>query len=536
MLPPLTGDCEPMEFGLDLGAGATLAKSEMYGDWYRDPWAWPEFEWTVKNAHKIDLEYIIVKNGRRIGLRTPPGFHLIEVPKSRLGARPAVVPDVLTRILFLASVYSKLGDAHQTLPSWVFGWRRRGDSELGDNKEEWPLYLGALNQAKDGEWALLTDIVSFFASIDVDRMSALVYDRYGRTASASLIEEITRAHDGLSTRSGLPQRSFASAALAHLYLQPLDDVIEDALSSPEIILAARWMDDINVIGAESALYRLFIKLQERARQLGLELNASKSAMIHAARLTASLQLDDLKEISLPVKVNTDYSQDPFEFDLSVLTELEASLLDNKAYPHPTVIRAVLNSRRKHGVFNRVRDWLNKAPEIPHLADSLGRYLRAAGEFAESNKPGGLSWRLLSDWVVEFSREGWADLDRVGAQLSLIFPASSVDEKQLDILRGWLTASHNIQKVAIATQRLAALRPSSCRDVIRRRADRTTDPLLLRIFAIGLLSSGDDSRVARAILQRDRRNSVLLAALEDSNWRAPQVDSDFDPDRAANPIE
>jgi hypothetical protein len=28
--------------GLDVVAGAKLAAAENYGDWYRDPWGWPE--------------------------------------------------------------------------------------------------------------------------------------------------------------------------------------------------------------------------------------------------------------------------------------------------------------------------------------------------------------------------------------------------------------------------------------------------------------------------------------------------------------
>ncbi len=69
-------------------------------------------------------------------------------------------------------------------------------------------------------------------------------------------------------------------------------------------------------------------------------------------------------------------------------------------------------------------------------------------------------------------------------------------------------------------------PAVCRDVIRRRADTVSDPSLLRVFAIALLSAGDDTGVVEAMLARDPRNSITAAYLIDRQWRPPAVSDDF----------
>jgi hypothetical protein len=78
-------------------------------------------------------------------------------------------------------------------------------------------------------------------------------------------------------------------------------------------------------------------------------------------------------------------------------------------------------------------------------------------------------------------------------------------------------------------------PSSCRDIIRARVDHVRSPLLLRTMALSLLGANDDRGAFRAILRRDPRNLVLLAALDDQGWAPPAVSQDFD-DEESEPDE
>ena len=59
--------------GLDIQGGAALANLEMYGDWYRDPWGWPEL--TAPNVAELDAEehlYLRADGSREIHLDTSP--------------------------------------------------------------------------------------------------------------------------------------------------------------------------------------------------------------------------------------------------------------------------------------------------------------------------------------------------------------------------------------------------------------------------------------------------------------------------------
>lgn len=522
-----------MNYGLDAKEGARLAEREKYGDWYRDPWGWPEFHWIQQNPSKLPWNDLIAKSSGGIELRAAPFFHLIEVPKARLGVRPAVVQDPPSRILYLAAIHSKIGAVHSTLPDWVFGWRARNGTKLGDNRQEWPNYLQRLASTEPTESGLQTDIASFFASIPPSHICSLVLEKFGKTAPASVITQVITEHDSLTTRSGLPQRSFASAALAHLYLAPLDDVILGALGSSRIRAAARWMDDINAIGQESSLYKLFIRLQERAQELGLDLNSSKSRLASASEIVQSIQLTDVAHLNELIHDTPGYLPVAPKLNLSFVHALEDAILDRRIH-HSTAIRATLKALRNSGQFDRLCDWLSIAYAIPHHADSLGRYARDGSIQLDTEDPFGPHWERLTEWFADFERDGWATLDWVAAQLSLMFPTrsrahSSSSSNSSSIFYAWLESSPNIQKVAVATHWVSTTDPASCRDIIRPRIDRTDDPLLLRLFALGLLVSGANRREIEPILNKDRRNILLLKTLEDRSWQPPRSTDDFDPE-------
>jgi hypothetical protein len=510
--------------GLDVVAGAKLAAAENYGDWYRDPWGWPEL--FVENIRDLDVEADIVVRGSdgEHHLEEQPFFHLIEVPKSALGLRPAVVQDPLSRLAYLSAACAGLDKLHRNLPDWVYGWRARDGEGVATNRSEWAAYVDALPGKEVTGYGLLTDITSFFASIRPDRLQQIVRTRLGRVAASSVIGDVVLAHDALSTRSGLPQRSFASALLAHAVLQPVDDALAAAALDSRIVAVRRWMDDISAEGDEEALYELLMTLQERTRQVGLELNASKTYLRTASETAMNLRLEGLKEIDVPrilVIAGGVYEEPVVVLDPGVLRELENRIIAKPQSVARPVTRAVLVSLTKTQLFDRRKEWMLAAGSLPHAADAVGRYLRGAADID------GALWEPLGVWFRDFAASAWGRLDWVSSQYALAFPALDLTSEVFGVLRQWLETSWNLQQVAVAVQRICTHEPVLGRNLIRARVDRTSDPLVQRVFALGLLMAGDSQESVRAILIRDPRNKLLLRFLDKRDWKAPTVVQDFD---------
>lgn len=522
-----------MSFGLDLKAGCDLALAEMYGDWYRDPWGWPEFTWLSQKPDRFDLASCVRKEGGEHILAIQPAFHIFEVPKSRVAFRPAVVQDSLSRLAYASAVASNMGRLHVDLPDWAFGWRHRPDVGRARNSDEWRHYLGRTDNWWFGdEYALQVDIGSFFASVDVDRIADLLYQKLGKQVAVAVISQVLRAHDGLATRSGIPQRSFASAALANIYLRPIDDALETATKAGASGVV-RWMDDITAIGPEDKMYSLFLDLRDRARQIGLALNDSKTRLGSATDAAASIYMEGLRTIHVPSRsLGADYTgEEVVELDTAKLLDLEERILATPGQFSRTHLRAVLTTLRQCREWTRWREWLAVAHELPHVADSLGRFFREV--VASDNDllgSGRKNLDDLNDWFADYCRREWSKVTWATSQFALMFPTNPGNESQVEVWTNWLENSDRVQMVAIAGQRLAAIDPSRCRDIICGRIDGVMDPILLRVFALALLASGGERRTVRSILDRDERNLLVRLVLEDRNWSPPSAVADFDGDR------
>jgi hypothetical protein len=512
-------------FGLDLESGRQLAATELYGDWYRDPWGWPEVV-TKEFVAKLDAEVHLGIDKKSVSTSLDPHFRRIDVPKSYLGVRPAVVQDPMSRLAYNAAVLKGAEKLHSGLPSWVYGWRLR-DGKLAKNKIEWSTYTDTLPSEDDLNSGLMTDITSFFASIEFNRLMEIVSSTVGKTIPRDIIAHVIASHSKMLGRSGLPQRSFASAILANAYLQPIDDALGAAAGNWDLDVSAvrRWMDDISAEGPEEALYGLLLDLQDRARQIGLELNSAKTRLTEASETGRDLRSETLNLIEVEFRKMklSEYSDDEVDVvvNADVLTNLETEILDNpEEFGRPT-IRSVLHSLTTHQIFDRSAQWRAIAHRIPHLADNLGRYLRGSMD----NSWFGPEIRDCVTWFVEYVESVWGRQSWVISQLALAFD-DDLSHRIRDVLAVWLASSSDLQQVAIAAQRMSAIDPTYARDVMRSRADETTDPLLLRIFALGLLQAKSDRATVTAVLDRDKRNSLLKLYLESRGWEPPPVATDF----------
>ena len=215
--------------------------ADSYGDWYRDPWSWAELPWLVDN--RLDLLEARLEDGgtkRTVSL---------DVPKENFVTRPALLLDPLDRLAYQAIVDSLSRLLIGELPPWAYGWRLPSEEpEAGKylaSRDQWPAYRSQLKElATQYEFALVTDIVSFFASIDLDTLKAEMSRVRRPNKVTERLFDLLYGWNRIRGREGLPQRALASSVLAQFYLRPLDDLIDNDSGIDGPIAPCRWMDDI----------------------------------------------------------------------------------------------------------------------------------------------------------------------------------------------------------------------------------------------------------------------------------------------------
>src|SRR5579862_7782781 len=159
---------------LNLEAALANIRIEMTGDWYRDPWGWCELPWLVSDGGRLDAFVMPRLDGTGVA-----AAQRIDVPKENFGIRPAVVLDGVDRLIYQALTDRLSKNFVGALPDWSYGWRlQRSTPEAGcyaRNNVEWKGYRSHLKQLARGRGAaLVTDVVSFFASIPRDPLVELI--------------------------------------------------------------------------------------------------------------------------------------------------------------------------------------------------------------------------------------------------------------------------------------------------------------------------------------------------------------------------
>ncbi|WP_246140124.1 RNA-directed DNA polymerase [Protaetiibacter larvae] len=503
-----------------------MVDGEKYGDWYRDPWGWPEASpQFVSTLQPRDLG--VLKTAGRFGT-TWPAFHAFSFPKSYVGVRPAVVLDAASRIAYTSAAVAIAPRLHNNLPDWVYGWRLR-DGVFSASAAEWSLYQASQAPIATSPFAAQTDITSFFATVDVQLLIRSLTDSGIAGAPLGVIEDVLNSHCRLSTRSGLTQRSIASSMLANIALRDIDDLLLAAIDEGRLTGARRWMDDISFEGSEAALYRTLVQLQEFGRQFGLEINTSKTKVTTGSESAAALQLE-AQRLILVTRDEAAFSDDyPDAFstviDASELEDAEDRLLAAPRDSSRTLAGLVLKSLRHFERFDRIDEWLGAARYLPHAADHLSRFISRAHYCA----------RLPLDpssWFVREQERNWPYLEWTSAQHALALPSDVLSPDARQVLMGWLASSQSLQQVAVAVQRLGSAPTSSVRTAIANRIDTTSDPLVLRVLALGLWQAGGSRDRVDAALRRHPSNTLILNYLNANRWHLPRVQEDFDPSQAS----
>lgn len=512
----------------DLDSAAKLLALEAYGDWYRDPWGWFELHPTLMGQIDIatDLGFAKVSTGG-YSFDTNPAFHLLTVPKSFTGVRPGVVIDPASKLVYTAAAAQLAKRMHGQLPDWVYGWRLR-EGVPSSTTEERLLYEESVGSIRNAPWALQTDITSFFASTDVETLMGDIKSEVGRTAATDAVEQLLGAHRQLSERRGLPQRCYASSYLANLAVSPVDDAIMAALSEKRITSARRWMDDISV-ESESLqdLYRLIIDIQAAMRRAGLEINTAKTHLTDGKKSHALLKADSPDQLELKKLLLAEYTdegdddEDEPRLDLRPLEEAEERLLKNPKGISRGGGAMVLKALRSHGKTDRYLEWRNIAHQLPHVADTLGRYFAVAIRNNRGAKA------ALERWFIVFEKSEWASVDWVAPQYAMAFSSDNLPPGVVKVLHLWLAHSQSLQQVSLAAQRLALSDPHLARTAMAKRSNTEADPHVQRALALGMISAGASQHDVKRLLKRSASHRLTLKALDSRKWRLPKSSHDFD---------
>ncbi len=499
---------------LDMKQAIKNLRIEMSGDWHQDPWGWPELGHLLNKEPDLIFQHLDGK-----GTLTPA---LLEVPKENWGTRPAVVLDISDRLCYQALVDKVSVDLIGDLSPNAFGWRLPAVSPThgvySHNNRQWDGYRGHLQLLGSVySVALKTDVVSFFASIPVDSAQEAIQDRTSKGAVTSRLCDLLTGFDETPGRSGLPQRSSASAVIANMYLSALDDVLMHH-SRPMPVLfrskvkyhsCARWMDDFWLFGSDPAkARRAQMDLQAQAHSLGLHLNAAKTDVLEGPDVAAQALEIEHSAVDDALDSRGDYGP------LEVLVD---RLLDTPERASRTSIRFVTKRMRDHSHRYRVQDMVLLAPRMPHVADAWARLFKEA-----------FTHESLQGWYLEYASSDWATHEWSVAQFGRMFPSGKRPRKPMRefFANAVRDANTSLPLLAVATQRLCVWDPSEGRAACRDAYRRTATPHARRVLALAALGVGETRTTVRKWLRSDKENYPTLRMLEAHSFVPPRVQSDF----------
>jgi hypothetical protein len=499
---------------LDIPHAAQNARGDIFGDWYRDPWTWPELDW-IQTASGLSL---LNQRFNSVGVAHAAK---LDVPKEQFIIRPAVVFDPVDRLVYQSLVDMLSVKFIGNLPPWVYGWRlsRRNPTPGRYNRRsgEWERYRrDLLLLASSFQCALVTDVSSFFSSIPLDPLCEQIDAKGGHNAITDRLIDMLQAWGRIAGRSGLPQRCNASSVLANMYLRPLDDALRHFGRQPEPIewlghdvAATRWMDDIWLFANDPGyLRRAQVKIQVVLQDLGLQISAAK---------TQVLEGDDV------VRVASEIEHSAVEEGLAAspmndkpLGELISHLLQKPEGASRTSVKFATKRMRDHKLFGHELSLVEAAARMPHVADALAR------TFSDSGR-----WRELDDWYLRFAKSEWGSIEWATAQLGTMFPSRDRVKPIEATFHAAVGELRSVGLFSLAAQRLATWDPGESRSLFRDAANRTADPQHRRILALAGLVAGEEPNWIRSVLSEFPENAVTLQMLEERGFRPPKVADDFD---------
>jgi hypothetical protein len=383
---------------------------------------------------------LIAENLNASGVRR---VALLDVPKENWGTRPAVILDIADRLSYHALADNLSVNLIGSMSPDVYGLRlppvEPKPGIYSHNNKQWDGYRFHLMDLADlYPVALKTDIVSFFASIPVALVQEAIQDRCQKNEITKRLCDMVDSFGSIPDRSGLVQRSTASAVLANMYVEPLDDVLKHHSFSEMVFFGkklahrsfTRWMDDIWLFGRDTAaMRRAQMDLQAAAQTLGLNLNYAKTEVLEGPDVA-----EQAKEIEHSA-VDDALDGEP---DFGPLEALIDKLLLHPEKAGRTSLKFTATRMRKHDSRYRIQEVIALAPRMPHAADGWSRLFKEV--FTNES---------LQDWYLQYVDSDWAAHEWSIAHFGRMFPSDvkarkplcdffeqSIRDANLDLSLGW----------------------------------------------------------------------------------------------------
>lgn len=500
---------------LNLKQAVENIRVEIPGDWYQDPWGWPELGFMLQKQQDLVIENLNASGVRAVAL--------LDVPKENWGTRPAVILDIADRVSYHALSDNLSVKLIGSMSADTYGWRLPPiDPKPGiysHNNKQWDGYRSHLNLLADlYPVALKTDLVSFFASIPVPLVQEAIQDRCQKNAITRRLCDMIEGFGAIPDRSGLVQRSTASSVLANMYVEPLDDVLKHHSTAIMVLAGSkvhhrsfvRWMDDIWLFGYEAAaMRRAQMDLQAVAQTLGLNLNYAKTEVLEGSDVA-----EQAKEIEHSAVDDALLGDEP---DFEPLEALIDKLLLQPEKAGRTSLKFAATRMRKHDSRYRIKEIIALAPRMPQAADGWSRLFK--GVFTNDS---------LQDWYLEYVASDWATHEWSVAHFGRMFPSATKPRKPLcDFFEESIRdANTGLPLLAVASQRLGAWDAGAARDAYREGYRRSSTPHARRVLALSALGAGETRTKVKSWLSTDRENAPTLAMLESYGWSGPKVQPDF----------
>lgn len=485
---------------------------EFGGDWFRDPWGWPEIGWLSESPASAHIAARIRADDTFRG-------YALDVPKENFGTRPACILHPLDRLTYQAVVdFSSVrlaGDLHP----FVCGWRLRRDivapGEYAHNSFEWTNHRRHLVEfSRRYQFALTTDIVSFFASISLDRVGELVARRTRESRAQRRLLNYLATFETATDRPGLPQRALASSLIANAFLSPLDDLLRARSQSvarrgrAETHSVVRWMDDIWLFGNDlGSLRRSQLEIESALWDLGLVLNSGKTEILEGEDLQARAREREHSAVDAQLTRSSGN-------DTSALGDLVEQILASPERVSRSTYRFVLGRVERWGMTQVLRSLATVAHQAPHAADSFSHAFRRLGLVNE-----------VADWYLEYRDSLWMR-DLACAHLGAMFEravcpsAAVVSALESDCL------SSSLPRSSVALTRLAAWDAGQVRLLIREAARNADHALLRRALALVALGAQEERPLIRRLLRSHPENGPLLELLEVRRFRPFELSQGF----------
>lgn len=488
----------------DLPRARRNLRVEFLGDWFRDPWRWPELDWL---AQRQGASHIAGRIRADDAFRAYP----LDVPKENFGTRPACILHPLDRLTYQSVVDFLSVRLAGRLPPFVCGWRlRRERPEPGQyarNSFEWSNHRHHLVEfSQRYGLALTTDIVSYFASIDSGRLREVVIRATRASRAQRRLLSYLDAFEHATDRPGLPQRSFASSLLANVFLAPLDDLLlarsqpVARARRPSTYSVVRWMDDIWLFGDDAgALRRSQTEIEAILWDLGLAMNSAKTAILEGDDLRKRARQREHSGVEAQLAVSGGN-------DVSGLAELVGRILEAPESTARTTYRFVLGRIEEHGLVSMARELTAIAHRAPHAADSLADAFRRLG-----------IWRDLVGWYLEYRGSSWSR-DLACAHFGRMFPSNDPSPHD-DVIASFEEdcSTSDLARVTVALTRLVAWDAGAARSIIRDAARHADHALLRRAFALAALGASAERPFIRKLLRSHPENAALLELIEDRQF-------------------